>query len=155
MSFTNQATDAPIDVHLTPDDLRAALIRDVRQGLAQAPRTLPPTYFYDARGSALFEEITRLPEYYPTRAERAILQMCAAEIATVCGADTLLELGSGSSEKTRLLLDALAEAESLRGYVPVDVSPSALQEAVSTLRADYPELAVHGAVADFARQLHL
>ena len=115
-----------VDVHLTPEELREALVRDVRDGLGATPKELPPKYFYDERGSRLFEEITRLPEYYPTRTERSILVERADEIAAVSGADTLVELGSGSSEKTRLLLDGLQAAGHLRRYVPVDVSPSAV-----------------------------
>ncbi|MBO0828534.1 MAG: L-histidine N(alpha)-methyltransferase [Streptosporangiales bacterium] len=119
------------------------------------PKALPPKYFYDARGSELFEQITRLPEYYPTRTERAILGAYADEIAKLSGADTLVELGSGSSEKTRLLLDAMGSTGSLRRYVPVDVSESALAGAVRGLRPDYPDLAMHVVVADFDRHLHL
>lgn len=145
--------DVRIDRHLTDDDLADALRHDVRQGLTSTPKTLPPKYFYDARGSELFEQITRLPEYYPTRTERAILADYAPEIAKLSGADTLVELGSGSSEKTRLLLDAMGSAGSLRRYVPVDVSESALLGAVRGLRTTYPDLAVHGVVADFDRHL--
>src|SRR5690242_2201418 len=122
-----------LEVHLTETDLRAALIEDVYSGLVERPRTLPPKYFYDARGSELFEEITRLPEYYPTRAEREILEARAGEIAEASGADTLVELGSGSSVKTRLLLDGLAGTGGLVRYVPVDVSPSALKGAMDAL----------------------
>src|SRR5205823_9909930 len=95
-----------IEVHLTPDDLDAVLRADVRDGLGQRPRTLPPKWFYDDRGSELFDEITRLPEYYPTRREREILAREALVIARRAGTDTLVELGSGTSEKTRILLDA-------------------------------------------------
>ena len=97
-----------VDVHLTPEELNAALRRDVAAGLTSVPKELPPKWFYDARGSDLFDEITRLPEYYPTRCERAILEARAGEIARLSGADTLVELGSGTSEKTGLLLDAMA-----------------------------------------------
>jgi len=140
-------------VHLTEADLRAALVEDVRSGLAARPRTLPPKYFYDARGSELFEEITRLPEYYPTRTERAILEARADEIGEASGADTLVELGSGSSVKTRLLLDGLAGTGNLERYVPVDVSPSALDGAMEALAFDYPDLALHGVVADFEKHV--
>ena len=142
-----------LEVHLDPADLRAGLVEDVYAGLADRPRTLPPKYFYDARGSELFEAITRLPEYYPTRAERAILETRAGEIAEASGADTLVELGSGSSAKTRLLLDGLAATGSLERYVPVDVSPSALEGAMEALAADYPDLVLHGVVADFERHV--
>ena len=109
-----------IDHFLTPDDLDKALRQDVTEGLTATPKTLPPKWFYDERGSELFEEITRLEEYYPTRRERAILTERAPEIAAETGATMLLELGAGSGEKTRLLLDALSG--SLQTYVPVDVS---------------------------------
>lgn len=142
---------APIDILLRPEDLRATLLTDAREGLGSTPKTLPPKYFYDAEGSRLFEEITQQPEYYPTRTEHAILSEYADEIAQAAHADVLLELGSGSSEKTRLLLDAMGAQ--LRGYVPVDVSADALREAIARLRTDYPDLAVHGAVADFDHHL--
>ncbi|HET7399922.1 MAG TPA: L-histidine N(alpha)-methyltransferase [Intrasporangium sp.] len=148
-----EATTPRTDVFLTPDELLGAMRSDVRQGLTRQPKQLPPKYFYDARGSALFEDITRLPEYYPTRVERAILESSAAQIAALCGADTLVELGSGSSEKTRLLLDALAAAGLLRRYVPVDVSASALETAMAELARGYPGLELHGIVADFEAHL--
>jgi L-histidine N-alpha-methyltransferase len=136
-----------VEVRLSPEDLTESMRKDVRNGLTAAPKVLPPKYFYDARGSALFEEITRLPEYYPTRAERRILTDRAGENDARTGARTLVELGSGSSEKTRMLVRALRS--SLRGYVPVDVSRSALTAAVSSLTAEYPDLEVRGVVADF------
>ena len=147
------ATRFELDVHVTPQDLRATLERDVRAGLTSRPKSLPPKYFYDARGSELFEEITRLPEYYPTRREREILDARADEIAARTRADTLVELGSGSSEKTRRLLSALQRAGSLRRYVPVDVSEAALRAAGEAIAADYPDIDVHGSVADFDRHL--
>ena len=97
---------------------------DVRAGLTASPKTLPPKYFYDARGSELFDEITRLPEYYPTRAERAILAAHAGEIAALTRAQSLVEIGSGTSEKTRLLLQALRDAGTLSSFVPFDVDPA-------------------------------
>jgi L-histidine N-alpha-methyltransferase len=115
-----------LDRHLTGDDARSALERDVRAGLTAEPKSLPPKWFYDAQGSVLFDEITRLPEYYPTRAEKAVLSARAQEIAAVTAADTLVELGSGTSEKTRLLLDALRDAGTLQRFVPFDVDPSVL-----------------------------
>jgi L-histidine N-alpha-methyltransferase len=142
-----------VERYLTSDDLDKALRQDVTDGLTAAPKTLPPKWFYDERGSTLFEEITRLTEYYPTRREREILTGCAAEIATATGAETLLELGAGSGEKTRLLLDALGD--SLRTYVPVDVSGDFLAEAAQQIAADYPDLFVRGVVADYERHLHL
>jgi L-histidine N-alpha-methyltransferase len=139
-----------------PSGYRAASLRaDARTGLTATPKTLPPKWFYDAQGSALFEKITELPEYYPTRAERSILQAVAPRIAELTGAAALVELGSGSSDKTRLLLSALRDAGTLRGYVPVDVSESALTLAGDALAADYPGLAVHAVVADFDQYLGL
>ena len=142
-----------IDVHLTPDHASRALRQDVLSGLGTQPKSLPPKWFYDARGSELFEEITRLPEYYPTRAEREILQTRAGELARRTGARALVELGSGSSEKTRLLLDALRAHGTLGEFVPLDVSESALREAVDAIAADYPGLRVHGVVGDFTEHL--
>jgi len=139
-----------------PADYRAASLRaDALAGLTATPKTLPPKWFYDAQGSALFEKITELPEYYPTRAERSILRAVAGSIASLSRAGVLVELGSGSSEKTRLLLDALHEAGGLREYVPVDVSESALVLAGDALAAEYPGLEVHAVVADFEEHLGL
>ncbi|MEU9620999.1 L-histidine N(alpha)-methyltransferase [Streptomyces sp. NPDC048155] len=137
---------------LPVDATDAALRADVLHGLTQQPKTLPPKWFYDAHGSELFEEITRLPEYYPTRAEREILIDRAGEIAAASGARTLIELGSGSSEKTRHLLDALP---ALHSYVPVDVSESALHGAADALLAQRPALCVHALIADFTGGLAL
>jgi len=142
-----------VERHLPPDFLDRALRADAFRGLTSAPKQLPPKWFYDKNGSALFEEITRLPEYYPTRAERSILGERAAEIAAVAGADTVVELGSGSSEKTRLLLDALQDLGTLRRYVPVDVSDAALLDAGPALVRDYPGLDVRALVADFEHHL--
>ena len=140
--------------HRLPADYRAASLRaDALAGLTATPKSLPPKWFYDAQGSALFEKITELPEYYPTRAERAILRAVAPEVAALTGASVLVELGSGSSEKTRLLLSALRDAGTLRGYVPVDVSESALAAAGDALAGEYPGLAVHAVVADFEKYL--
>ncbi|HEY0937735.1 MAG TPA: L-histidine N(alpha)-methyltransferase [Trebonia sp.] len=142
--------------HRLPPGYRADSLRaDVRAGLTATPKSLPPKWFYDEQGSALFEKITGLPEYYPTRAERAILQAVAPQIAALTRAATLVELGSGSSDKTRLLLSALRDAGPLREYVPVDVSESALQLAGDALAAEYPGLAVHAVVADFEHYLGL
>ncbi|MFD5986039.1 L-histidine N(alpha)-methyltransferase [Streptomyces cyaneofuscatus] len=137
---------------LPEDATDAALRADVLSGLTRHPKTLPPKWFYDARGSELFEDITRLPEYYPTRAEREILEERAEEIAAVSGARTVIELGSGSSEKTRHLLEALNGLES---YVPVDVSESALTGAAESLLAEHPGLSVHALIADFTGGLAL
>ncbi|WP_405682770.1 L-histidine N(alpha)-methyltransferase [Streptomyces sp. NBC_00057] len=137
---------------LPADATDAALRADVLHGLTRHPKTLPPKWFYDAHGSELFEEITGLPEYYPTRAEREILIDRAEEIAAASGAQTLIELGSGSSEKTRHLLDALP---ALHSYVPVDVSESALRGAAEALLAQRPDLSVHALIADFTGGLAL
>ncbi|MEU8242823.1 L-histidine N(alpha)-methyltransferase [Actinoplanes missouriensis] len=135
------------------DDIARALRSDVLTGLTASPKWLPPKWFYDARGSELFEEITRLPEYYPTRTERAVLAEAAPAIARITEAKTLVELGSGSSEKTRLLLDAMLGRGTLGSFVPLDVSSSFLAESVAQLQADYPGLTVTGVAGDFARHL--
>ncbi|WP_067489521.1 L-histidine N(alpha)-methyltransferase [Actinomadura hibisca] len=142
-----------MDRFLTADDLAKTLRRDVRDGLTADPKTLPPKWFYDERGSVLFEEITALEEYYPTRREREILTARAAEIAALTGARTLLELGAGSGEKTRLLLDALGGT--LRSYVPVDVSGDFLSGAAAAIAADHPGITVRPVVADYEQHLHL
>lgn len=134
-----------VDVYLTPPaELDEALRADARRGLtASPPKWLSPTWLYDERGGGdLFEQITRLPEYYPTRTERALLQAHSPDIADSMRPELLVELGSGSSEKTRLLLDALAPY--LHTYVPQDVSEAALKGAVTRLSAEYPELTVRG-----------
>jgi L-histidine Nalpha-methyltransferase len=142
--------------HRLPPDYRARTLRaDALAGLTATPKTLPPKWFYDAEGSALFEKITELPEYYPTRAERSILRAASPGIAAESGARVLVELGSGSSDKTRLLLDALRSAGTLRSYVPVDVSESALVLAGDALAAEYPGLDVHAVVSDFEESLGL
>ncbi|MFF9031065.1 L-histidine N(alpha)-methyltransferase [Streptomyces iakyrus] len=142
--------------HLTrtlPEDATDAALRaDVHRGLTGRPKTLPPKWFYDAHGSDLFEKITELPEYYPTRAEREILLARAGDIAAATRARTLVELGSGSSEKTRHLIDALPD---LHTYVPVDVSGSALSQAGQALAAERPGLDVHALIADFTAELTL
>jgi len=139
-----------------PDGFLASSLRaDARAGLAGHPKSVPPKWFYDAAGSALFEKITELPEYYPTRAEREILRAAAGRIASLSGAGTLVELGSGSSEKTRLLIDALRAAGTMHRYVPVDVSEPALLAAAGALLAEYPDLAVRAVVSDFEEHLGL
>jgi len=142
-----------VDVYVTVDHAERSLRKDAFLGLTSSPKWLPSRWFYDARGSDLFEQITNLPEYYPTRAERSILASHAIDIARRTMAHTLVELGSGSSEKTRLLLDALLSHGTLREFVPVDVSENALRDAVATLHGDYPMLAIHGVVADFNEHL--
>jgi L-histidine N-alpha-methyltransferase len=129
------------------------LADDVLDGLTRPFKELPPKHFYDARGSELFERICELPEYYPTRTERAILERRAAQIVEATGAAELVELGSGSAEKARILLDAMADAGTLRRYVPLDVSEQALQQAAEELTAEYDGLRVEGVIGDFERHL--
>src|SRR5487761_1585878 len=148
-------TGLRIERRLPPDFLASSLREDARAGLSASPKSLPPKWFYDANGSALFEKITELPDYYPTRAERAILRAAADQIAAASRAHTLVELGSGSSDKTRLLLDALRSAGTLRSYIPVDVSEAALADAGRRLAAEYPDLSVHALVSDFGHDLGL
>ncbi|HEV2767685.1 MAG TPA: L-histidine N(alpha)-methyltransferase [Acidimicrobiales bacterium] len=147
--------DVSVDVHLHAADLAAALCHDARRGLTAEVKWLPPKWFYDDRGSELFDAITRLPEYYPTRRERAILATRATDIAAACPAETLVELGSGTSDKTRLLLDALAAGGSLERIVPFDVSEATLRAAAGQLARDYDGVEVHAVVGDFERHLHL
>ncbi len=142
-----------IATHLDQEALTVQMAHDVRAGLCSTPKTLPPKYFYDAVGSELFDEITRLEEYYPTRTERAILLEHAGAIAAATRAETLVELGSGTSEKTRLLLSALAEAGTLRRFVPFDVDPAVLTSASEALATDFPDLAVEAVVGDFEKHL--
>jgi L-histidine N-alpha-methyltransferase len=146
---------ADLEVHLAPSAYLEALRRDVGAGLTSTPKTLPPKYFYDALGSDLFDEITRLPEYYPTRAETAILALHSEAIAEISGARTLVELGSGTSAKTRLLLTALTERGALERFVPFDVDPVVLVEAADTIGAEYPGLSVQPVVGDFEKHLDL
>lgn len=122
---------------------------DVIQGLTQIPKCLPPKYFYDDRGSVLFEQICELPEYYPTRTEAAILRQYASEVAQITGACELVELGSGSSTKTRLLLDAYKTIGYPLRYMPIDVSAGILESSARQLLADYPSLRVHGLVSTY------
>ncbi|WP_127501135.1 L-histidine N(alpha)-methyltransferase [Actinoplanes solisilvae] len=142
-----------LEVHLDAETQEAALRSDVVAGLTARRKWLPPKWFYDARGSELFEQITELPEYYPTRAERAVLTERAADIARLTGARTLIELGSGYSTKTRLLLDALTTAGTLTEFIPMDVSPSALTAAASRIAADFPALRVRNIVGDITQHL--
>jgi len=141
--------------HLPPSSYLERLRADVRAGLTTSPKSLPPKYFYDKRGSELFDQITRLPEYYPTRTERWILTAHAAEIAATTRAETLIELGSGTSEKTRLLLDALGAGGTLRNFVPFDVDAAVLTHASEAVAADYPSVDVHAVVGDFEHHLGL
>lgn len=144
-------TRTSIDVLLTPEDWERSLREEARAGLTSTPKDLPPTWLYDERGCALFDEITRLPEYYPTRAERSILRRRAVEVATVAGADTLVELGAGTAEKTRLLLDAMRLIGHLQRYVPFDVAEATLRATADAVAAEHPDVAVHGVVGDFRR----
>ncbi len=138
-----------LTVRFTEADADRELRSEVREGLTDHPKWLSPKWFYDAAGSDLFERITELDEYYQTRAEHQILRRTALTIAELTNAATLVELGSGSSEKTRLLLDALGKHGTLRRFVPLDVSESALRSAVAAIEADYPDLEVSGVVDDF------
>lgn len=142
----------PVEVHLRSDELERALSADVRAGLSATPKVLPPKWFYDQHGSELFDEITRLEEYYPTRREREIIERVAGDVAAF-GAETLIELGSGSSEKTRRLLDAMVADGRLARYVPFDVSEEFLRDSAATLAEQYPGLAVGAVVGDFERHL--
>jgi L-histidine Nalpha-methyltransferase len=131
------------------------LRREALAGLTDTPKHLSPKWLYDERGSQLFTEITRLDEYYLTRRERELLQLRADEIASRTRADTLVELGAGTSEKTRVLLDALRRAGTLRRFVPFDVDEATLTQSAQALRAEHPGLEVQPVVGDFERDLDL
>ena len=146
MSFT-------LSNNLAADSAATALRNDVVNGLRQTPKTLPPKWFYDNVGSDLFDQITRLPEYYPTRAEAQILREQSAAIAVHSGADTLVELGSGTSAKTRMLLSALRDNGSLRRFVPFDVDAGVLESAGESLQHEYPELEIDAVCGDFEEHL--
>lgn len=142
-----------LDRHLDAGTLAEQMARDVAAGLVWQPRTLPPKYFYDARGSDLFDQVTRLPEYYPTRTERSILEARVDEIAEVSGAITLMELGSGTSEKTRLLLRTLHDSGTLQRFVPFDVDPAILTEASAAVASEFAGLEVSPVQGDFEKHL--
>lgn len=145
-----------VDRHLDAETLADQMRADVRAGLTSTPKTIPPTYFYDEAGSDLFDAITRLPEYYPTRREAEVLTAHAGDIAAAgpgAGFDTLVELGSGTSEKTRILLDALSVHGSLRLFVPFDVDDVTLLRAGEAVSAEYPGVDVHAVVGDFTRHV--
>jgi L-histidine Nalpha-methyltransferase len=142
-----------VDVRFTPEERAQALREDTLRGLTSEPKALSPQWFYDERGSALFDAITRLPEYYLTEREREILRHRTPEVAELTQANTLVELGSGTSEKTRLLMDALAEAGHLRRYIPFDVSEETLRASAAAIVGEYPGLEVHAVVGDFCRHL--
>jgi L-histidine N-alpha-methyltransferase len=144
---------ATFENHLDDGWARRALVEDVRRGLGRHPLRLPPRWLYDERGSELFDRITRLDEYYLTEAERSILQREAATIAEITDADTLIELGSGTSDKTETLIRAFREHGTLERFIPFDVSEETLRDAAVALTARHPGLHVHGIVGDFT--IHL
>jgi L-histidine N-alpha-methyltransferase len=152
MSLTTNHPDIAIDHHLD-DAHERGLADDVLDGLTRPFKELPPKHFYDERGCELFDRICELPEYYPTRAERAILEAEAERIVRETGAVELVELGSGSAAKTRVLLDAMAAAGRLRRYVPLDVAESVVRASAEALVGEYPGLRIHGVVGDFERHL--
>ena len=141
-----------IDVHVG-DGAPRALPDDVLDGLTRPFKELPPKHFYDARGAELFDRICELPEYYPTRTERAILRRDADAIVRRTGMAELVELGSGTASKTRVLLDAMDRAGTLRRYVPFDVAEQTVRDCAAALADEYPALDVHGIVGDFERHL--
>lgn len=149
---TDLETRTVIDHHLDGLD-RVAVLAEIRDGLLRSPREISPKYFYDERGSKLFEAICELPEYYPTRTEFSLLAAVAERVAALTGAEELFELGSGAAVKTRLILDAMSRAGQLRLYVPFDFSESTVRCAAAELTARYPELRVHGVVGDFMAHL--
>jgi L-histidine N-alpha-methyltransferase len=140
-------------VRVRPSRYYETLRSDVRAGLTATPKTLPPKYFYDERGSELFDEITRLPEYYLTRTETEILRQRAVEIADLTRCESLVELGSGTSAKTRLLISALRAEGSLQQFVPFDVDPTVLADSSEALAVDFPGLQVAPVVGDFESDL--
>lgn len=142
-----------IEVHLDPSGSLETMSREIREGLAGASKSLPSKYFYDARGSRLFERITELPEYYLTRAEWALLESQAGEIAETTQPGELVELGSGSAKKTRLLIEAALGRGSLRGYTLVEVDPTVAEAAAHGIARQYPSLDVHAVVGDFESHL--
>jgi L-histidine N-alpha-methyltransferase len=142
-----------IDVHLSPEEVREQMRADAVRGLLAEQKSIPPVWFYDERGSQLFEEITQLPEYYPTRAERALLLAHAGEIAGLAKADTLVELGAGACDKTRLILTALRDAGVLARYVPFDVSDEFLRNAADTLSREFESVEMHLVIGDFHHHL--
>jgi L-histidine N-alpha-methyltransferase len=148
----------PPEALITVEDALAGdgadtLAQDVRHGLTRTFKELPPKHLYDARGAALFDRICELPEYYPTRTERAILERVAVELIAQTGAGELVELGSGSASKTRVLLDAMAAAGTLERFVAVDVTESVVRAGADELTREYPGLRVHGLIGDFERHL--
>ncbi|MBU9767029.1 L-histidine N(alpha)-methyltransferase [Mycobacterium sp. TNTM28] len=139
--------------YLAADSAATALRRDVREGLTHSPKMLPPKWFYDSVGSDLFDQITRLPEYYPTRTEAQILADRSPEIVAAAGADTLVELGSGTSEKTRMLLDAMSDSGQLRRFIPFDVDAGVLRAAGEAIGREYPGIEIDAVCGDFEEHL--
>jgi L-histidine Nalpha-methyltransferase len=146
-------TSVEIDEHLPADWAQGAMREDIRRAFTNRPRVLPPKWLYDDRGSDLFDRITRLDAYYPTEAERSILEARADDIVRLTAVDTVVELGSGTSDKTRTILDAFARAGRLNRFVPLDVSRGTLLDAARMLSSRYPGIEVHGVVGDFTRHL--
>ncbi|MGH2913002.1 MAG: L-histidine N(alpha)-methyltransferase, partial [Solirubrobacteraceae bacterium] len=142
-----------IDSYLHEGQERS-LAEDVLDGLTQPFKEIPPKHFYDARGAELFDRICALPEYYPTRTERSILEDSAEQLASTTAAAELVELGSGTASKTRVLLDALHRAGTLKLYIPVDVTESMVRDCAQELTSEYPGLRVHGVIGDFERHLN-
>ncbi len=153
LSGSSRVKPVTVEVHVRPGDASRALREEAREGLCGTPKELSPRWLYDERGSQLFDDITRLPEYYPTRREREILEARSGDIARLSGAQTLIELGSGTSEKTRLLLNALRGHGTLERFVPFDVSEAFLRRAAAALALEYPGLHVHAVVGDFEHHL--
>ena len=153
--MVTESGDVRIRRELPDDRLLRRMAEDVRSGLGSDPKTLPPKYFYDARGSRLFDAITRLPEYYLTRAERSILERVAEPLLAALEARAIVEYGSGSAGKTEILLEALSELGRLEGYGPIDVSAQPVRDAAERLVERYPGLAIEGVVADFETDLEL
>jgi len=153
--MTNSTLTPSVDVHIDSSDIELSLRNDVCDGLTAHPKDIPPKWFYDHTGSDLFDQITRLDEYYPTRAEREILVREAASIIEICDADTFVELGAGTSDKTRALLDAATRYGRLERFVPFDVSERFLRDTSLKLAKEYPSLQIHGVVGDFDRHVAL
>jgi L-histidine Nalpha-methyltransferase len=141
-----------VESHLHDGEERS-LADDVLDGLTRPFKELPPKHFYDARGAELFDRICELPEYYPTRCERAILEARSADIVAATGAGELVELGSGTAAKTRILLHAMEDAGTLRRYVPFDVTERMVRDCAASLVEEFGGLRVHGIVGDFERHL--
>ncbi|MEX0767788.1 MAG: L-histidine N(alpha)-methyltransferase [Microthrixaceae bacterium] len=151
--LTDDVSDDPVLVLLTAAQLRESLLSEVALGLQATPKELSPKWLYDDYGCELFGRITELTQYYPTRAERSILQNHAANIQRLSLATTLIELGSGTSEKTRLVLNAFDATQSLEQFVAFDVAEPTLRDAVGKIQADFPETKVQGIVGDFTQHL--